>query len=57
MHSDERSDFMWRAGIVSTAVVTVAMAVFFLMAAFSPEISVDVPGVGRCRDAACAGGD
>lgn len=54
--SYERSDFMWRAGVVSTAVVAVAMTVFLLVAAFSPEISVDVPGVGRCRGPACASG-
>jgi hypothetical protein len=41
---------------VSTAVVAVAMTVFLLLAAFSPQITVDVPGVGRCRGAACASG-
>ena len=56
MHSDERLDFMWRAGVVSTAVVAVAMTVFLLLAAFSPEITFDIPGVGRCRGAACASG-
>lgn len=56
MHSNDRSDFMWCAGVVSTAVVAVAMTVFFLLAAFSPEITFDVPGVGRCRGSACASG-
>jgi hypothetical protein len=57
MSNYERSDFVWRAGVVSAAVIAVAMTVFFLVAAFSPEITVDVPGVGRCRGAACASGD
>lgn len=56
MSDYQRSDFMWRAGLVSTAVVAVAMTVFLLLAAFSPQISVDVPGVGRCPGPACAGG-
>jgi hypothetical protein len=58
MSNYERSDFVWRAGVVSAAVVAVAMSVFLLLAAFSPEITVDVPGVGRCRGPACvSGGD
>ena len=57
MSGYERSDFMWRAGVVSTAVITVALTVFLLLAAFSPQISFDVPGVSRCRGTACAGGD
>jgi hypothetical protein len=56
MSNYERSDFVWRAGVVSAAVVAVAMSVFLLLAAFSPEITVDVPGVGRCRGPACASG-
>ena len=54
--SDERSDFMWRAGVVSTAVIAVAMTVFLFVAAFSPQVTVDIPGVGRCRGPACASG-
>jgi hypothetical protein len=54
--SDERLNFMWCAGVVSTAAIAVAMTVFLLMAAFSPEITVDVPGIGRCRGSACASG-
>jgi hypothetical protein len=58
MSDRQRSDFMWCAGVVSTAVVAVAMTVFLLLAAFSPQITVDVPGVGRCRGPACtSGGD
>ena len=56
MSNYERSDFVWRAGVVSAAVVAVAMTVFLLLAAFSPQITVDVPGVGRCRGPACASG-
>ncbi|HEV3363414.1 MAG TPA: hypothetical protein VG795_04620 [Acidimicrobiia bacterium] len=56
MSDHQRSDFMWRAGVVSTALVAVAMTVFLLLAALSPQITVDVPGVGRCRGPACAGG-
>ena len=56
MSDYQRSDFMWHAGVVSTAVITVAMTVFLLLAAMSPQISVDVPGVGRCRGSACASG-
>ena len=56
MSDYQRSDFMWHAGVVSTAVVAVAMTVFLLLAAFSPQITVDVPGIGRCRGPACASG-
>ena len=58
MSDYQRSDFVWRIGVVSAALVTVAMTVFLLLAAFSPEIRIDVPGVGRCAGPACtSGGD
>jgi hypothetical protein len=47
---------MWRAGVVSAATIAVAMTVFFLLAALSPQITVDVPGIGRCQGPACASG-
>ncbi len=56
MSNYERSDFMWRAGVISAAVIAVAMTVFLLLAALSPQITVDVPGVGRCTGPACASG-
>ena len=56
MSNYERSDFVWRTGVVSTALVAVAMTVFLLLAAFSPQISIDVPGVGRCMGPSCTGG-
>ena len=56
MSNYERSDFAWRAGVISAAVITVAMTVFLLLAALSPQISIDIPGVGRCRGPACASG-
>jgi hypothetical protein len=56
MSNYERSDFVWRAGVVSAAVIAVAMSVFLLLAVLSPEITIDVPGVGRCRGPACASG-
>ena len=58
MSNYERSDFVWQAGVVSAAVIAVAMSVFLLVAAFSPQISIDVPGIGRCTGPACTrGGD
>lgn len=56
MSYEQRSDFVWRTGVVSGALVAVAMTVFLFLAAFSPQISIDVPGVGRCAGPACAGG-
>lgn len=56
MSDYQRSDFIWRTGVVSAALVAVAMTVFLLLAAFSPQISIDVPGVGRCSGPACASG-
>ena len=52
----ERSDFMFDVGVISTAVVAVAVTVLLLFAALSPEITVDIPGVGRCRGEQCGGG-
>ena len=54
--SDYQSEFLWRTGVVSAALVAVAMIMFFLLAAFSPQITLDVPGVGRCNGPACASG-
>lgn len=48
----DRSDFMFYVGVVSAAVVAVALTLFVLLAVLSPEISVDLPS-GRCRGAAC----
>lgn len=47
---------MFGVGVVSTAVVAVAVTLLLLFAALSPEISVDIPGVGRCRGAGCVSG-
>ena len=52
----ERSDFMFGVGVISTAAVAVAVTVLLLFAALSPEITVDIPGVGRCRGEQCFGG-
>ncbi|MDQ3945988.1 MAG: hypothetical protein M3357_12720 [Actinomycetota bacterium] len=59
MSNQERSDFLFNVGVLSTAVVAVAVTVLLFFAALSPEISVDIPGVGRCRGAGCfsGGGD
>ncbi len=56
MNDLERSDFLFTTAVVSTAVVAVAVAILMLFAALSPEISLDIPGVSRCRGASCLSG-
>lgn len=48
--------FMFGVGVISTAVVAVAVTLLMIFAALSPEISLDVPGVGRCRGSECFSG-
>ena len=56
----ERSDLLFFVTVVSTAAVAVAVTIFLVFAALSPNISVDIPG-GQCRGAICGlgggGGD
>ncbi|MGH9038482.1 MAG: hypothetical protein ACRD0O_22220 [Acidimicrobiia bacterium] len=52
----ERADFMFVVGMISTAVVAVAVTLLLIFAALSPEISLDIPGVGRCRGSECFSG-
>lgn len=52
----ERSDFIFGVGVISTAVVAVAVTLLLLFAALSPEINLDIPGVGRCNGGECFGG-
>ena len=56
MTDRERSDFMFGVGVISTAVVAVAVTLLLLFAALSPQINLDIPGVGRCRGGGCFGG-
>ncbi len=56
MINRERSDFMFGVGVISTAAVAVAVTVLLLFAALSPQITVDIPGVGRCRGGECFSG-
>lgn len=48
--------FMFGVGVISTAVVAVAVTLLLIFAALSPAISLDFPGVGRCRGGECFGG-
>ena len=43
----DRSDFLFRAWTISVAIVTVVITLLLAVAALSPEVSVDVPGLGR----------
>jgi len=52
----QRSDFIFGVSVVSTAVVAVAVTLLLLFAALSPEINLDIPGVGRCQGGECFGG-
>jgi hypothetical protein len=52
----ERSDFVFGVGVISTAVVAVAITLLLLFAALSPEVNLDFPGVGRCNGGECFGG-
>jgi hypothetical protein len=47
---------MFGVGVISTAVVAVAVTLLLIFAALSPAISLDFPGVGRCRGGECFGG-
>lgn len=45
----ERSDFVFTVGVLSVAVVAVAVSLFLIFAFLSPEISIDIPGGGGVR--------
>ncbi|MGH8990047.1 MAG: hypothetical protein ACRDYV_17925 [Acidimicrobiia bacterium] len=55
----DRSDFLFEVWTLSAAAVTVAVTILLIFAVLSPDISVDIPGVGRCRGGECfsGGGD
>lgn len=52
----DRSDFLFRTVTLSTAAVVVILVVFLVVAALSPELNVDIPGIGRCGGSGCFGG-
>ena len=56
MSDSERSDFLFFVGTVSAAVVVTAVTILMAFAALSPEISIDIPGIDRCRGGSCFGG-
>ena len=56
MSSFDRSDFLFAITVVSGAVVAVLLFLATFLVILSPGISVDIPGVGRCRGAECIGG-
>jgi hypothetical protein len=55
---DNESDLPGYAAIFTT-VVTAIVAAFLVIAAVSPNVSVDLPGVSRCPNGLCppGGGD
>lgn len=56
----ERQDFVFIVTTVSAALVAVVTFLFVVLAALSPQISVDIPGIGRCSAGECiqgGGGD
>jgi hypothetical protein len=55
----DRSDFVYAVAVVSAAIASLLVFCFLVLAVLSPDIEVNIPGVGRCPGAAClgAGGD
>jgi hypothetical protein len=54
--SFDRSDFLYVITVLSGALVAVLLFLATLLVVLSPGISVDIPGVGRCKGAECIGG-
>jgi hypothetical protein len=52
----DRSDFVYAVTVVSGAIASLLVFLFLAVAILSPEIEVDIPGVGRCRGSECIGG-
>jgi hypothetical protein len=49
-------DFLYVITVLSGALVAVLLFLATLLVILSPGISVDIPGVGRCKGAECIGG-
>lgn len=55
MHTTE-SDMPALMAIFATIVGAIVVA-FLMIAAISPNVNVDIPGISGCRGGQCAGGD
>ena len=51
-----RSDFAYAVTVVSGALAALLVFCFLVLAVLSPDIEVNIPGVGRCHGAECAAG-
>ena len=56
MTSLNRSDFNYAVTVVSAAIATLLVFCFLALAFLSPDINVNIPGVGRCKGTECIGG-
>jgi hypothetical protein len=51
-----RSDFVYAVSVVSGAIASLLVFCFIVLAILSPDIEVNIPGVGRCQGTECIGG-
>jgi hypothetical protein len=52
----DRSDFNYAVAVVSAALASLLVFGFLVLALLSPDINVNIPGIGRCKGAECIGG-
>jgi len=51
-----RSDLAYAVSVVSAAIAALFVFCFLVLAVLSPDINVNIPGVGRCRGSECVSG-